>query len=249
MKEAARSILRGVGLEVSRYPPSNWPCDYSQADIDIVRAVRPFTMSRHERIVALVRIAEYVEAARLPGAIVECGVWKGGSMMAVALTLQRLGSLERDLWLYDTFEGMPRPIDADVDFKGDAAGPMFETWRRETDSSSWCFSPLEEVEQNVRSIGYPPERLIFVKGKVEDTVPGRMPDRICLLRLDTDWYESTRHELEHLYSRLVPGGVVVFDDYGYWKGARKAVDEFLAGLPEPLLLNRIDDSCRVAVKR
>ena len=211
--------------------------------------MRPFTMTRPERVVALIRAVEYVQAARIPGAIVECGVWKGGSMMAVALTLRRLGCLERDLWLYDTFEGMPRPIAEDVDYKGEKAEPLFEEWRRGEDSSSWCFSPLAEVEQNVSGTAYPRERLRFVKGKVEDTVPGELPDRIALLRLDTDWYESTKHELVHMYPRLAPGGVLVLDDYGYWRGARKAVDEFVAGLPEPLLLNRIDHSCRIAVKR
>lgn len=251
-KETVRSLLRGVGLEVSRYRPDlevSWPLDFSPEDIKDISAVRPFTMTTPERVVALIRAVEYIEAAHIPGAIVECGVWKGGSMMAVARTLKRLGSLGRDLWLYDTFEGMPKPIADDVDFKGDSAAPMFEAWRSGEDSSSWCCSPLAEVEQNVGATGYPRERIRFVKGKVEDTVPGELPDRIALLRLDTDWYESTKHELVHMYPRLVPGGVLIIDDYGFWKGARKAVDEFFAEIPEPLLLNRIDHTGRVAVKR
>ncbi len=99
------------------------------------------------------------------------------------------------------------------------------------------------------STGYPEERLHFVKGKVEETIPGDLPGKIALLRLDTDWYESTRHELEHLWPLLVPGGVLIIDDYGHWAGARRAVDEFFADRVDAPLLNRVDYTARVGVKR
>jgi O-methyltransferase len=104
------------------------------------------------------------------------------------------------------------------------------------------------VRQAVLSTGYDAARLHFVKGKVEDTLPAEAPPQICLLRLDTDWYESTRHELRHLYPRLARGGVLIIDDYGHWQGARQATDEYLAEQRIPLLLNRIDYGARIALK-
>ena len=92
-------------------------------------------------------------------------------------------------------------------------------------------------------------RVEFVQGRVENTLPAAAPPEIAVLRLDTDWYESTRHELEHLYPRLVDGGVLIVDDYGYWQGARQAVDEYFGETGEAILLNRIDDTGRIAVKR
>jgi len=107
---------------------------------------------------------------------------------------------------------------------------------------------MVEVQANLRSTGYDEEKLIFVKGMVEDTIPGLAPESIALLRLDTDWHASTRHELIHLYPRLQPGGVMMIDDYGHWQGARKAVDEYLSGLDVPLLLQRVDYTVRSAIK-
>lgn len=100
----------------------------------------------------------------------------------------------------------------------------------------------------MESTGYPPERIHLVPGRVEDTVPAQAPERIALLRLDTDWYASTKHELDHLYPRLSDGGVLIVDDYGHFEGARRAVDDYLAEQAEPLLLNRIDYTGRIAVK-
>jgi hypothetical protein len=100
----------------------------------------------------------------------------------------------------------------------------------------------------VLSTGYPADRLHLVQGKVEDTLPGAAPARIALLRLDTDWYESTRHELVHLYPRLVPNGVLIIDDYGDWVGAKEAVDEYFAAQPFQPFLSRMDHTGRLAIK-
>ena len=95
--------------------------------------------------------------------------------------------------------------------------------------------------------GYPEQRVHFVQGLVEETVPEHAPEQLALLRLDTDYYTSTRHELEHLAPRLAPGGVLLVDDYGHWRGSQEAVDEWMATLPRPLLLQRIDYTARLAV--
>ncbi len=114
--------------------------------------------------------------------------------------------------------------------------------------SVWCIASLQEVRHNMQATGYPSGQIHYIEGRVEETIPAQIPDSIALLRLDTDWYESTRHELEHLYPRLVEGGVLVLDDYGHWQGARQAVDEYFAQAGHRPLLQRIDYSGRLAVK-
>ena len=169
-------------------------------------------------------------------------------MLAAIKTLQLIGGSERCFHLFDTFEGMTPPTERDVEFDGKTAQELLQSSDRNDSSSVWCYAPLEGVRAVLSSTGYNPDRLVFVKGRVEDTLPAHAPERIALLRLDTDWYESTRHELEHLYPRLVQGGVLIIDDYGHWQGARRAVDEYIGENRLPLLLNRIDYSGRCAVK-
>ncbi|MFL5382969.1 MAG: TylF/MycF/NovP-related O-methyltransferase [Longimicrobiaceae bacterium] len=205
------------------------------------------TMTSPERMYALYKAVEYLVRNRVPGDLVECGVWKGGSSMMMALALAHFGDTTRTLYLYDTFAGMPAPGEADVDAEGRESASTWERMQRDG-HNEWCYSPLDEVKANLARTGYPADRVVYVQGKVEDTIPGTRPERIALLRLDTDWYASTRHELEHLYPALVPGGVLVLDDYGAWQGARHATDEYFAGRGLPLLLNRIDETGRIAVK-
>jgi O-methyltransferase len=222
--------------------------DISESDNNILRSVKPYTMTSPERVYAILEAVRYVIKRNLPGSIVECGVWRGGTMMAVAHLLQMHEVFDRDLYLFDTFEGMPPPADIDVDFRGRKAKRMFASKKLSEDSSNWCYASLAEVQSNLGAIGYPENRIHFVAGKVEDTIPTNAPEKISILRLDTDWYESTKHELIHLYPRLANGGVLIIDDYGHWHGARRAVDEFLAENKLSVFLNRIDYSGRIAVK-
>jgi O-methyltransferase len=235
-KNAAKAILRRVGA----MPPDSL-IDFDPAALAMCRAVKPFTMTSKERLFALREAVLYVVRADIPGDIVECGVWKGGSMMAAAMTLIEVGA-RRKLHLFDTFEGMPKPGEHDISAKGiDAA----TTW---ASTPQWALGTLDEVTANICGTGYDPALVSFVQGKVEDTIPASAPQQIALLRLDTDWYESTAHELEHLYPRLSTGGVLIIDDYGHWKGARRAVDEYIAAKRLKILLNRIDYTGRIAVK-
>ncbi len=226
---------------------SEFPPDFDPPTIELCRFVQPYTMTGKYALFALRRAVQYVAASGIPGDVVECGVWRGGSMMAVARTLVELGDTSRTLHLFDTFEGMPPPTDADRSAAGEAAADLLRQGEKGT-STVWAYSPLDEVKRNVALAGYPADRLTFVQGKVEDTLPAAAPDRIALLRLDTDWYESTRHELVHLWPRLSVGGVLIIDDYGYWQGARRAVDEFVAERQLKLLLNRVDHTAVLGVK-
>lgn len=109
------------------------------------------------------------------------------------------------------------------------------------------YSPFEEVKSNLSKTNF--DSLIFVKGLIEDTIPEIMPDKISILRLDTDFYESTYHELINLFPLLQKGGVLIIDDYGHWKGAKKAVDKYFSEINIYPLLNRINYSQRVFIKQ
>jgi O-methyltransferase len=234
-----------VEAEPKPEPEMKLPHDYDQAAKNIIRSVKPRTMTSPERLNALIYAVRYIARHRIPGDIVECGVWRGGSMMAIAKTLIEAGDTDRHLHLYDTFEGMSEPTEHDKRHDGRDAAEMLTAASRS--SGIWAYASLEDVQDSMRATEYPADRIHYYKGKVEDTIPENIPDRISILRLDTDWYESTKHELEHLWPRLVPGGVLLIDDYGWWDGARRAVDEWLAETKLPLLLLRMDVG-RVAVK-
>ena len=223
------------------------PAEYDDDLAATMKAVRRYTLTSPARIAALVDAVSYVVAEGVDGDLVECGVWKGGSVMAAALTLDRLGDRERDLYLFDTFAGMPEPGAEDVSSPYDGYS-LHKRWRRHDKAEKeWAGIPVEAVRANVLTTGYPADRVRCVVGMVEETIPAEAPERIALLRLDTDWYSSTKHELEQLYPRLVDGGVLIVDDYGHWEGARKAADEHLAQHPA-LLLSRSDYTGRMAVK-
>ncbi|HEY3797821.1 MAG TPA: TylF/MycF/NovP-related O-methyltransferase [Caulobacteraceae bacterium] len=235
-----QSVLHSQAVIRRRFP------DADPKVLEIFARVKPYTMTSPDRIIALCEAVRYVARSGIPGAVVECGVWRGGSSMAAALMLAELGETSRELCLFDTFEGMSEPTEMDKRARDAAdAGRLLDTSKR--DEKIWCYSPLDEVKANLASTGYPADRTRFVQGKVEDTLPAAAPESIAVLRLDTDWYESTRCELEHLYPRLSPGGVLIIDDYGAWEGARRAVDEYIAA-GAPILLNRIDETGRIGVK-
>ncbi len=213
--------------------------------MEIWRCVQPFTMTSFERVAAAVGAVEHVVAGGVAGDIVECGVWRGGSMMAMALALLRCGDSSRMLFLYDTFAGMTQPAARDVRFDGAPACDLLASSPRDADV--WGIAPIDEVRRNLASTRYPAERIRFVSGPVEQTIPRVVPDTIAILRLDTDWYSSTWHELVHLYPRVSVRGVVIIDDYGHWRGSREATDEYFAFDGAPCL-RPIDYTGVVAVK-
>lgn len=249
LRGVIKGIVRKCGYEiVPNVAYQKYPRDFSEREIQIIRAVEPYTMTTPEKLFALIQAVRYVVHNEIPGDIVECGVWRGGSMMAIAKTLLEQNCRDRELHLFDTFEGMSAPTEEDVFYDGSSAFDKFEATKISDASSTWCSSSLENVTQVMYSTGYDRDKIHFAKGMVEDTLPEQAPQQIALLRLDTDWYESTKHELEHLFPRLAPQGVLILDDYGSWDGARKAVDEYIAQNQLCLLLNRIDVAGRIGIK-
>jgi hypothetical protein len=244
LARSLRQLARRFGYEVLKSDHA-----FAPRDVTILKQVAEFTMTPPSRIIGLVESVRHLVADGVQGDFVECGVWRGGSTMAAALTLMDAGDTSRTLHLFDTFEGMTAPTEKDKASSGKSAADILAETERKEGYSVWAFASLEDVQKNLASTGYPMDRVRFVKGKVEDTIPAGAPEKIAFLRLDTDWYESTKHELEHLYDRLVPHGVLIIDDYGHWAGSRQAVDEYLAKLPPPRpYLARLDYAARVAIK-
>lgn len=238
-----RPALRKLGIDITRYQGSTLPRDFDELNRRIYNAVKDYTMTSPERVNALTEAVRYIIHENIAGALVECGVWKGGSVMAMALTLKEMGAV-REIYLYDTFSGMPAPSEDD----GERAKKFFNKYRVSKDSSRWLFSPLEEVQKNLAQTRYPAETFHFIQGRVEDTIPENIPEKISLLRLDTDFYASTKHALTYLFPLLSPKGIIILDDYGCWKGAKKAVDEYIQENKLCIYLHRIDDQGRMAIK-
>jgi O-methyltransferase len=212
----------------------------------IFERARAFTMTPKERMYALYEACRYVTRAGIPGDFVECGVWKGGSSICAALSLEQFAGENhgRKLFLYDTFEGMTAPSHVDVDAAGVAAKTYMD---RYGDDGRWVYAEEAEVRCNFAKAEVTGSEVVVVRGDVLTTIPRCVPEQIAICRLDTDWYESTAHELRHLYPRLAPGGVLLIDDYGEWSGARTAVDEYLRDVPGAMLV-RVDSSARLLIK-
>jgi len=224
------------------------PDNINRADREIIKICSSYTMTSVERQVALINSVEYVSRNNIAGGFVECGVWKGGSSLAAALKFSELGDY-RDIFMFDTFEGMTSPTAADIDINGKKADALLSMEEKSDDGSIWCNSDLETAKKTMRlAENYPEKNIIFIKGKVEDTLKDNIPPSISILRLDTDWYESTKYEMEYLFPRLAIGGILILDDYGHWCGAKKAVNEYLKNNRIKIFLNKIDFSGRIGVK-
>ena len=191
------------------------------AEERFARAVRRNTMVGPDRIQSLANLAQRLEDEQIPGDVVECGVYKGGTAALLARTATH-SRLPRTLWLFDVFSGMPPSTAAD--------GPKAKPWVGNLKSSA------PRVERLLRRTGADLSRVRIVAGLFQETFPTVRIPQIALLNLDADWYESVKLCLETFYDAVVPGGFISIDDYGAWPGCRQAVDEFFSarGLSFPL---------------
>lgn len=219
--------------------------DMARDDVfmDLFNHVKSYTMTSVEALYALYASVNYILDRKIPGDFVECGVWRGGSSLLIALILKQRNVCDRAVHLYDTFTGMPMPTHHDIDKYGRSGLEMMQQY---SDEVGWCYAPLSEVKSvfEAESFQFP---INFIEGDVMATLPQQCPASVSLLRLDTDWYESTALEYEILYPVLAPGGVLIIDDYGVWAGSRKATDDFFQSQPRPLIV-RVDKEVRIAVK-
>lgn len=244
LKQSAVKVAEKFGVKlVSIERHLNPKADMDAAFGPIFNECRKYTLINVERMYSLYKAVQYISKRGIQGDFVECGVWKGGASMLMAKTLVALGDTSRTIYMYDTYEGMSEPTKEDRSVTGKAS-EVENIWKNNSaaDHNEWCYGPLDDVRRVMESTGYPMDKIKFIKGMVEDTIPVTMPSKIALLRLDTDWYASTKHELVHLFPLLEKDGVFIQDDYGYWAGARQAVDEYFAEQNLNLFLHRDDFS-------
>ena len=228
--------------------PPEFPQDFTAFSKTLWGRVENYTMTSKERIVTLEHAIRYIEQNAIAGDFVECGVASGGSSMAAVYTLMELGNTDRNVFLYDTFAGMAPPTVKDVTQSGKPAQKSYD--RKVKDGvNDFINIPIDVVRANMKKTGYPMEKISFVEGKVEDTLTGSRHEEIALLRLDTDWYESTKVELEILFPRLAVGGVLIIDDYFRWMGQKDAVDEYIQNNGIRIFLCRVDTHSVMAIKQ
>lgn len=237
----SNAFLKPFGLRLS--PLEDATRDIDLADelfLELCEKVEGFTMTSASDLFALYNTLNFVTKNKIKGDLVECGVWKGGSAMFMAYYLAKQEDYDRKIFLYDTFSGMTDPGSLDIDLNGNRA----------TDAQviKWKPTSLTEVKENMSKTNFPIGNMVFVEGDVKEVLPKNQPKKIALLRLDTDWYESTILELKYLYPKLVTNGVLILDDHGHWLGARKAAEEYFSEMDEPILLNKVNYSTRVGIK-
>jgi O-methyltransferase len=243
--ERVARTLKSRGIAVTR----EYGVDMTPETVATIKFVRPYTMTTVQRIEAVISATHHVVANDIPGAFVESGVWMGGSIMAAARTLVELGVTDRDLYLFDTYEGLPEPGEHDVTVgEGQSVEELYAQLQAAAGDAPYLEAPVDKVRANVALTGYPMDRVHTIAGMVEDTIPANTPEQVAFLRLDTDFYSSTKVEMENLFPRLSAGGILIIDDYGYLQGARKAVDDYFATYPFPVFLHRIDTTGRLVVK-
>jgi len=245
--ERLKTLFYATRYKLFRAFDQGFRPDMEEEFEEIRKKCAPYTITSVQKMYALYIATKYIVEHNIPGDLVECGIFKGGSSMLMALTLRKLNTTQRKIYLYDTYTGMPKPSKDDTNYRNE---DMEGLWKRKQkkDHNELLYGPLDEVRANMYSTGYPQENIKFVKGMVEETLPKIIPDKIAILRLDTDWYESTYHELLHLFPRLSVHGVLLLDDYGCLKGAKKATNQYFKENGIKVLLNRVDYSGRMCIK-
>ena len=247
LKSSLAKLISFFGYEIRPIVPEVRPVEYKKEDELIWKRVKSETMTSFLNFWFLLKSIDYLVENKIQGSFVECGVWRGGSAMAMAMRLVQHNSLLVDIYLFDTYSGMVAPSNFDVEaHSGEAASVLMK--KAAPDSFVTAYAPLDLVKSNMDHTSYPKNKVHYIEGDVLETLTNVNVQDISLLRLDTDWYESTLAELNHLVPRLVKGGICIIDDYGHWEGSRKAVDEFFRNSDFKPLMFHVDYTCRAFIR-
>lgn len=248
MKAIIKRAINKSGWTISRtrnsYPMI--PVEASEFQAQLITSCGKLSMTGPVRMWSVLQALDHINRNGIVGDCVECGVWKGGNLALMSLYSKFLG-MKNSVIGFDTFDGMPEADEIDEDLFGNSAKDSMKiSVKDESITNIHAYATINQVEQNLKLLGV--DNVKLVQGKVENTlrVSENVPEQISLLRLDTDWYESTKDELDILYPKLQSGGVLIIDDYGHFKGARKAVDEYFE--QHNIWKHYIDYTCRLIVK-
>jgi len=238
------------GLELIRKLSSlsQMPVEANEFERELIIECGKYSMTGNVRMWGLIQSMKHISNNKIKGAFVECGVWRGGNL-ALMSRFCNYHKLEKSIFGYDTFDGMSEATSEDIDYNGNyASEAMSNSQKNENIRNIHAFAGLQQVEKNLKTLNCA-DGIRLIKGKVEESlrVPDNLPSEISILRLDTDWYESTKIELEVLFPRLVKGGILIIDDYGHFKGAQKAVDDYFRN--QKIWLHYVDYTCRLMIKQ
>lgn len=257
LKNLLRNGFSLLGLEIrkkvlnSLEKTTYFPIEFTENEKKIFNYIRTnnLSMTSDERLFSTILLCKYIITEKIPGDFVECGVWRGGNSILAASIFQEYG-VKKKVYLFDTFEGMTRPTEFDRQASDGLPAEIEFSKSQHHNYNEWCYASLNEVQENFRKAGLLNDNIIFVKGDVLQTLAeaSLLPSKISVLRLDTDWYESTKVELEILYPRVSVGGGIIIDDYGHWSGAKKATDEYFDKFGSRPLLHYIDYTGRLGIK-
>ncbi len=251
MKTLIKKIINSAGFEIKRKSSrGTYPVELNDKDIQIIDYImsKNITMIGLPRLIANVMSAKYVIKNKLEGDFLECGVWRGGSTLAVKMIFEEY-HWDAKVWLFDTFKGMTKPNKFDNLHNGENAKIHYDKFDK-GDYNAWCYASVEDVKQVFMEAKVNMNQCEFIKGDVMKTLPQHIDKikHLSLLRLDTDWYESTKIEIEMLYPKLVSKGILIIDDFGFWEGARKAIEEYFDQQNHYPYLHHIDHSGRICLK-
>ena len=249
LKKIIEKILKKFGYKIQQVI-NNVIEEASKEDIELMKLCDNYSMTSDLRKWALIQSFKYIIDNNIEGDFVECGVWKGGNLILIKKLMERYNITNRKIFGYDTYEGMSEASNFDIKKDNTKASIKYEKLKKNNSNQiNWNFASKEEVIENLNNNVKDTSNIDLIKGKVEETLQlsKNIPQKISVLRLDTDFYESTKIELEVLYAKLSVGGVLIIDDYGSWKGSRKAVDEFFHN--KKIWLHYIDHDGRLLIKR
>jgi O-methyltransferase len=253
LKALVKRILRIANYDLVKVKnvSRRYPVELSSAECEIIDYVleKNLTMVSFERLVATLMSCKHAILNSIEGDFVECGVWRGGNAIVAAEMIRLYGS-NKHVYLYDTFTGMTEPTKLDVDLHGTDAINEFNASKR-AGYNAMYYASLDDVQEQFRLRHLLNSNIHFIQGDVNQTLASNklIPSKISMLRLDTDWYESTKVELQVLYPKLSVGGCLIIDDYGIWQGSRKAVDEYFAEYKPKPFLQYIDNTGRLSIKQ
>ena len=222
--------------------------ELKKSDKDLIDLISDYSMTPKIRIYNLLQALRHLKEKNIEGDYVECGVWKGGNILLFKKFLEIEETIQRKIYAFDTYEGMTAPDKNDFEISNNNFASQLLKKDKSKKSNIWGICSLEEVMKNISKHTLNLENINFIKGPVEDTlnINKNIPEKISLLRLDTDWYQSTKKELEVLYKNVSKGGVIIIDDYGHWGGSKKAVDEFFSN--KFVWMHYVDYACRLIIK-
>jgi|LakMenEpi03Aug12_release.lakeMendotaPanAssembly.Ray.scaffolds.fasta_scaffold186377_2 O-methyltransferase len=226
------------------------PIEALTHEVNLIKKAKNYSMTDYKNLYLSAQAIKYISENNIDGDIVECGVWKGGHIIIFKSLCEKY-ELSKKIFAFDTFEGMTVSTEADLNYNEEKACDLLNkvVITKNDGDNIWCYASLDSVKNNITNSTGNIANINFIKGDVCETLKetSNLPEKISLLRLDTDFYESTKIELQTLYPLLQEGGLLIIDDYGHWKGAKKAVDEYFS--KHYHFKHVINGTCRMIIKK